>query len=99
MSLSPKNPKKDTRTQKERNVELFSSIYVDNTVKDTLARQFELMDNTWANISSCVPHVTKKEFKSIRRGSRIMLNRQGLGVLTDESLKHILEKNGIEVRE
>jgi antitoxin component of RelBE/YafQ-DinJ toxin-antitoxin module len=100
MSLRPK--KENTMKQlKEENRERFASIHVKNTVKETLMKQFSLWQDSWASISSAVPYVNQREFKSIRRGAKTRLTNYGLdsSMLTDRLLTQILQENGIEVRQ
>ena len=103
MSLKPKKLN-DGRAKQlhEKRWSAMASKMVENVVLESTISVFSLTGLVnEADVAHCVSPISKREFKSIRRGSRTRLGRAGFDskkTLTDRRLREILESWNIEVR-
>lgn len=103
MSLRPKKQSDGRANQlhKKRWVGMTNKM-VQNIVLESMISIFGLTSLVnEADVAHNVSPLSKKEFRSIRRGARIKLGRAGFDaktILTDEHLMYILESWGIEVK-
>lgn len=79
-----------------------SKKMIQNVVLESVISFFRLTGKVnESDVAHCVSPISKREFKSIRRGTRTRLGRAGFDskkVLTDSQLRSILESWNIEVR-
>jgi len=81
--------------------EVFVKSALENIVFQTLAKQRRISNVTPEYVADSIGHyLTEEEYKRLRRAVRWTLTHASHGMLTisDEALKGILQKYGIEIR-